>query len=132
MGQLKIISVSGATLHSACYFDFADLTYEDCWRGFGPRRHMSAYSDGEVYTNDESGRINHEIIFEVPDTILLQARDAAVAQFTGRDYILGFRDCVSFSVTVARACGLNVPRTNLTPYGLLDTLKSRNRYISYR
>jgi hypothetical protein len=127
MGQLKIISVDGAVPHSACFFDFADIKYEDCWRGFGPAKHHSPAGDGKVYADDEGSRTNHGIIFEIPDTTLVKARDTVCANYKNKFYAVGICDCVSFSADVARECGLGVPLINITPYGLIKILKVWNK-----
>lgn len=129
MGKLKIISVTGTMPHSACFFDYADITYRDGWRGFAPAAHHSPVGRGRVYTDDESGRINHSITFEVPDTTLLNACNSITAKFANATYIVTVRDCVSFSADVAYACGLGVPLVNMTPYGLIKILQAYNRYI---
>jgi hypothetical protein len=129
MGKLKIISVTSAVPHSACNFDFADIKYEDCWRGFAPEKHHSLVGKGKVYDDDESSRINHAIIFEVPDTTLVESRNIVCGNYQNRFYAVGVSDCVSFSADVARMCGLNVPLLNFTPYGLILVLRMWNDYI---
>lgn len=130
MGKLQIISVTGSMPHSACFFDYADITYRDGWRGFAPAAHRTPIGAGRVYDTDESGRINHQITFEVPDTTLLNACNSVTAKFANARYILGVRDCVSFSADVASACGLGVPLINMTPYGLIRILQAHNQYVS--
>ena len=129
MGKLKIISVTGAMPHSACFFDYADITYQDGWRGFAPAAHHSPIGAGKVYTDDESGRINHSITFEVPDPILLQACNSVTASYHSRTYIVTVCDCVSFSANVARECGLSLPLVNMTPFGLIKILQAYNQYV---
>lgn len=129
MGKLKIISVTGAMPHSACFFDFADIKYQDGWRGFAPAAHRSPVGAGKVYTDDESGRINHSITFEVPDPTLLRACNSVTAQYSSRTYRVLICDCVSFSADVARECGLILPRVNMTPYGLIKILQAYNQYV---
>ncbi len=79
MGKLKIISVTGAVPHSACFFDYADVSLTDNWRGFGPAAHRTPAGQGKVFTDDETSRINHSIIFEVPDTVLANACQGVTA-----------------------------------------------------
>ena len=131
MGKLKIISVTGAVPHSACFFDFADVQREDNWRGFGPAAHRSPAGQGKVFTDDETSRINHSIIFEVPDPILVQSCNKVSSQYKDKYYVLGICDCVSFSSDVARECGLGVPLINMTPYGLIQILRVWNDYVEY-
>jgi hypothetical protein len=126
MGRLKIISVTGAVPHSACHFDFADIKYKDCWRGFGPAEHHSPAGKGKVFTDDETHRINHWITFKVDDTTLIQACSKVSAAYQNASYLVGGVDCVSFSADVARQCGLGVPLVNLTPYGLIKILQLWN------
>lgn len=130
MGKLQIISVTGAMPHSACFFDYADITYRDGWRGFAPAAHHSPIGAGKVYTDDESGRLNHQITFEIPDTTLLQACNSVTAKYSSRRYIVTICDCVSFSADVARQCGLGVPLINTTPWGLIKILQAYNSYVS--
>ncbi len=131
MGKLKIISVTGAVPHTACFFDYADVLREDNWRGFGPAAHHRPAGQGKVFTDDETYRINHAITFEVPDTILTQACNRVSNQYRDKYYALGICDCVSFSADVARECGLGVPLINMTPYGLIQILRFWNDYIEY-
>lgn len=131
MGKLKIISVTGAVPHSACLFDYADVLRKDNWRGFGPAAHRTPVGKGKVFSDDESHRINHAIVFEIPDTILTQACNRVSAQYQDKNYVLGIRDCVSFSADVARQCGLGVPLINMTPYGLIQILRVWNNYVEY-
>ncbi len=131
MGKLQIISVTGAMPHSACFFDFADIKYQDGWRGFAPAAHHSPIGAGKVYTDDESARINHQITFEIPDSTLLRACNLVTTQYTNRRYIVTVCDCVSFSADVARQCGLGVPRVNITPWGLIKILQYHNSYVSF-
>jgi hypothetical protein len=128
MGQLWIISVKGAVPHSACYFDYAAENDKDGWLGFGPEAHRRPASAGKVYTDDETYRLNHGIIIEVEDTVLAQAAEKARKQYSSGPYVLGVRDCVSFSADVARYCNLNVPLINMTPYGLIQILAVWNKY----
>lgn len=129
MGLLKIISVTGAVPHTACHFDFSDIKYQDCWRGFGPAAHRSPMGAGKVYTDDESYRINHGIFFDVSDSTLVQACNTVTALYHERYYAIGISDCVSFSSEVAREVGLGVPLINMTPYGLIKILQVWNDYV---
>ncbi|MCI0459877.1 MAG: hypothetical protein L0Z62_23245 [Gemmataceae bacterium] len=95
----------------------------------GPATHRRPISSGKVYTDDETHRLNHGIIFEVVDTVLANAADKAREQYSSGPYILGVRDCVSFSADVARYCNLNVPLINMTPYGLIQILAVWNSYV---
>lgn len=132
MGQLWIISVTGAIPHSACYFDYAKATYADGWMGFAPAAHHSPgwpkATPGKVYTDSEDHRINHGVIFDVPDAVLLHAAGTVFEQYKAKGYKLGVCDCVSFSADVARQCGLGVPLVNMTPYGLIQILAFWNTY----
>lgn len=128
MGQLWIISVKGAVPHSACFFDYHAEEQKDGWLGFGPAKHRRPISSGKVFTDDETHRLNHGIIFDIGDTVLAKAAEEAREQYSSGPYILGVRDCVSFSADVARCCNLSVPLINMTPYGLIQILAVWNSY----
>ena len=131
MGKLSIISVGGAFyhFHSACHFEYDDLTYANGWLGFGPSIHNKpATVQGEVFTDDESARVNHGITLTVLDARLCQAARETKAQYSSGPYVVTVRDCVSFSADVARRCGLGVPAVNFTPYGLIQILALWNPY----
>jgi hypothetical protein len=133
MGQLWIISVKGAVPHSACYFDYANGKDQDGWLGFGPAKHRSPgwprATPGKVFTDDETHRINHGVIFTVPDARLLGASKEVAAEYGAKSYRVGVVDCVSFSAEVARRCGLGVPLVNMTPFGLIEVLAFWNPYV---
>jgi hypothetical protein len=129
MGQLWIISVTGAVPHSACFFDYESEPAKNGWLGFAPAAHRRPVSSGKVYTDDETYRLNHGIIFDVVDTVLAEAARKAKEQYSSGPYILGVRDCVSFSADVARYCNLGVPLINMTPYGLIQILAVWNKYV---
>jgi hypothetical protein len=129
MGQLWIISVKGAVPHSACFFDYDSGSENDGWLGFGPATHRRPVSSGKIFTDDETYRLNHGIIFDVVDTVMSQAADQASEDYSSGPYILGVRDCVSFSSDVARYCNLNVPLINMTPYGLIQILAVWNVFV---
>jgi hypothetical protein len=129
MGQLWIISVTGAVPHSACHFAYTGPNYQDSWLGFTPSVHRKPYSShGKVDTDSEAHRINHAIIFEVVDTVMAEATKRVTQKYSSGPYILGVRDCVSLSADVARQCGLGVPAINMTPYGLIEILAFWNNY----
>jgi hypothetical protein len=129
MGRLSIISVTGAVPHSACYFDYDGSFAPKAWLGFGPSKHRSpATTHGKVFTDDESYRENHGIIFRVNDTVMHAAAEKAVEKYSTGPYVVTVRDCVSFSADVARWCNLNVPVINMTPYGLILILAVWNDY----
>lgn len=133
MGQLTVISVTGAIPHSACSFDYSEAKSEDGWLGFAPAKHRSpgwpTGTPGKVFTDSESHRINHGILFDIPDAQLLRAHKSVSEHYQGKSYILGVRDCVSLSAEVARQCGLGVPLVNMTPYGLIQILAVWNKYV---
>lgn len=133
MGQLWVISVTGAIPHSACFFDYTDIKYADGWLGFAPAKHRSPgwpkATPGKVFTDSEEYRLNHGIIFEVPDSWMARAHKSVAEQYQTKDYKLGVCDCVSLSADVARECGLGVPLVNFTPYGLIVILAVWNQYV---
>lgn len=134
MGQLWFISVKGAVPHSACKFDYADTKYADGWLGFAPSIPLQTGWSipgvrGKVFTDDEGYRINHGIIFEIPDAGLLYAAKEVRSAYEIKNYVLGVCDCVSFTADVARQCGLGVPLLNLTPYGLIEALGLWNKCV---
>ena len=129
MGRLTVISVTGAVPHSACHLEYDGPRYQAGWLGFGPSKHRSpATKTGHVFHDDESYRMNHGIAIEVLDTVLYQAGQAAAKMYCTGPYIVGVRDCVSFSADLIRACYLNVPAVNMTPYGLILILAVWNDY----
>ncbi|SIO35626.1 hypothetical protein SAMN05444166_4051 [Singulisphaera sp. GP187] len=129
MGQLSIISVTGAVPHSACKLEFNDIKYKDDWLGFGPSTHRSpATRVGKVFHDDESYRMNHGIRIHVTDTVLAKAGEKVARQYSTGSYVVCVRDCVSFSADLIRACRLNVPLVNMTPYGLILILAVWNKY----
>lgn len=129
MGLLSVISVTGAVPHSACKLVFDDLKYKDDWLGFGPSAHRSpATKVGTVFHDDETYRINHGITIKVTDTVLSKAGEKTARRYATGPYIVGVRDCVSFSADLIRACELNVPLVNMTPYGLILILAVWNKY----
>jgi hypothetical protein len=129
MGRLTVMSVTGAVPHSACQLEYDGPRYSDGWLGFGPSKHRSpATSIGKVFHDDESYRMNHGITIEVNDTILYKAGQKAEKMYTTGPYAVGIRDCVSFSADLVRACHLNVPAINFTPYGLILILAVWNPY----
>ena len=132
MGQLWIISVKGAVPHSACFFAFTEVTYADGWLGFGPAKHRSPgwprATPGKLFTDDETYRLNHGIVFDIPEARLLLARKTVFAAYGVKEYKVGVCDCVSFTADVARKCSLGVPLINFTPYGLIEILAVWNKY----
>lgn len=132
MGRLSIISVGDGFyhFHSACHFEYDDLTYANGWLGFGPSIHnMPVTTLGKVFTEDESARVDYGITLAVPDARLSQAARETKAQYSSEPYVVTVRDCVSFSADVARRCGLGVPVVfNFTPYGLIQSLAVWNPY----
>lgn len=130
MGQLWIISVTGAVPHCACHFDYTDIKYKDSWLGFMPSKRRRPYtSHGTPDTESEAHRINHGIIFEVADTVMAKAAKQVGEQYSSGPYILGVRDCVSLAADVACRCGLGVPAINMTPFGLIQILAVWNQYV---
>jgi len=129
LGQLSIISVTGAVPHSACKLEYDDIDYQDDWLGFGPSTHRSPASKvGKVFHDDETYRLNHGIRIAVNDTLLAKAAAKVSQKYSSGSYVVCVRDCVSFSADLARACELNVPLVNMTPYGLILILAVWNRY----
>jgi hypothetical protein len=132
MGQLWVISVTGSIPHSACYFDYSGVVYKDGWLGFAPAKRRRLYAPGKIFTDDEDHRINHGIIFDVPDTLLEEAATKVKRMYVDKSYIAGIRDCVSFSADVARLCGLNVPDGPIMlPYELLMLLAAWNKSVEW-
>ena len=129
MGQVSIISVTGAVPHSACKLEYDSIDYQDGWLGFGPSRHRTPITKtGTVFTDDESYRMNHGIRIKVNDTVLARAAARVTRKYSTGSYVLCVRDCVSFSADLARGCEMNVPDINMTPYGLILILAVWNRY----
>ncbi len=124
MGKLKITSETGM-FHSACEVTIRSSVN---WYGFQPKAARTPVSDGKVDTSDRSALINHYVSFDITDTVLENAVRDTVAEYTGKDYILGVIDCVSFSADMARKCGLVMPKINMTPYGFIQILKFYNDY----
>jgi hypothetical protein len=129
MGRLTVISVTGTTFHSACRLEYHGPNYNDGWLGFGPAKHHHPASRiGKVFREDENFRINHGIMIEVEDTILFRAGEEAVKKYSSGMYLVGVRDCVSFSADLVRECRLNVPSVSMTPYGFIFILAAWNPY----
>lgn len=119
MGELAIISETGM-FHSACRCTYGNVVE---WYGFTPARARNPIAAGQVQVTDRTAYINHLIAFDVPEKLLKAAITAAVSQYRSATYILGVRDCVSFSAEVARGAGLAVPLVNMTPWGLVQILR---------
>lgn len=119
MAELAISSETGM-FHSACRCTFGATVQ---WYGFTPAKFRSPMGAGAVHTDARDSYINHLIAFDVPDATLKAAIAAACAQYETATYVLGVRDCVSFSADVARGAGLAVPLVNMTPYGLIQILR---------
>lgn len=125
MGHLTVISETGM-FHSAVLFEI-DTGRRREWRGFHPRTHHAPMGGGEVDRTDREPYINHYARFAVADATLLSALQRAEQDWATAYYTIGVQDCVSMSADVARACGLVVPRVNMTPYGLVSALVTSNR-----
>jgi hypothetical protein len=82
-----------------------------------------------VFTDDESHRINHGVIFEVPDARLFVAAKTVSKEYMSKYYMAGACDCVSFTAAVARRCGLLVTPVHITPYELIQSLARCNNYV---
>ena len=132
MGKLWIISVRGPVPHSAAYFDYESAQQADTWLGFGPAAHHSPgwpkSTPSKVFTDDETHRLNHGIIFKVPDNVMLAAAKEVTRMYTEKEYKVGVVDCVSFTADIAREVGLRTPLLNFTPYGLIEVLSYWNEY----
>jgi hypothetical protein len=125
MAELLIISETGM-FHSACRCTWGTKVQ---WFGFKPIEHRRPAGKGFVDTSDRTSQINHQISFTVNDTALLLAVDTVSKQYDGAEYILGVRDCVSFSADLAWNAGLTVAHVNMTPYGFILYLAARNEYL---
>ncbi len=125
MADLTITSETGM-FHSACRCTWDVVK----WYGFHPAWHRAPVSVGEVDYSNRDAFINHSISFEVNDMILQRAIAKVEARYQGSPYVLGHRDCVSFSAEVARECYLQVPTVNMTPYGLVCALAVWNPHKS--
>jgi hypothetical protein len=60
--------------------------------------------------------------------VIYKAGQTAAKKYSTGPYVVGVRDCVSFSADLVRACHLNVPAVNMTPYGLILILAVWNQY----
>ena len=126
MGQLQIITVTGAIPHTACYIDYEGMDYADRWLGFGPsEHHRSGWPSsvmGKIFDDDESYRMNHGIVFDRPDTQIARAVAKVCTKYATARYQVGHVDCVSCMADLARYCGLEVPFLNMTPFGFIRIL----------
>lgn len=127
MAELTFITETWLPPHSACRCVWRGRTE---WYGFKPRKHLHLVGQGYVDTGNKTSEINHYIVFEVDDFRLRMGVQKERAKYDGAEYILGARDCVSFSADVARQVGLRLPLVNMTPYGFLEILAVYNKYKS--
>ncbi len=128
MAQLTIITETGM-FHSACRCTWGQTAG---WWGFKPRTHRAPAGPGMVDTSDRSAFVNHLISFQLDDTVLRKAIDKVAADYAAATYVLGVKDCVSFSADVARQAGLSVPAVNLTPYGFIGVLAVWNSFTDWK
>ena len=132
MAKLTFISVKGLVPHSAAQLHFEKLQVDDMWLGFGPAQHHSPgwpkAAEGKIFSDDETHRLNHGIIFSVPDDLLFEAARTVTRMYADKKYKVGVVDCVSFTADLAREVGLRVPLLNFTPYGLIEILGFWNKY----
>lgn len=119
MAKLAIISETGM-FHSLCRCTFG---HQEEWYGFAPVKKSSPHGPGAVHPEARPRLINHLIEFEVSDATLRAALRTVVPKYATATYTVGVKDCVSFSADVARAVGLMVPATNMTPWGLIQILR---------
>ena len=119
MGFLSVTSEMGM-FHSACLFETSGRQQ---WRGYHPSTHRSPVALAEIDRSNRDALVNHYIRFSIDDKVLDAALTGAERMYEGTEYILGVRDCVSFSADVVRMCGLAVPRVNMTPFGLVQILR---------
>lgn len=119
MAELAIISETGM-FHSAARCTYGTVVE---WYGFTPARSRNPVSPGMVQTTSREAFINHLIAFDIPDAKLRESIAAARSRYGDAKYVLGVRDCVSFTADVARGVGLAVPIVNMTPYGLIQILR---------
>jgi hypothetical protein len=119
MAELAIISETGM-FHSVCRCTFGANVE---WYGFAPVESRSPRGQGSIHREDRSRFINHIITFAVDDFVLTVAIGLTVSKYSAAEYILSYRDCVSFSADMARHVGLAVPMINMTPFGLIEILR---------
>lgn len=124
MAELLIISETGM-FHSACRCTWGTRVE---WYGFKPIAHRRPAGQGFVDTSDRTSQINHQVSFTVNDTALLLAVDTVRTQYRDAEYILGVKDCVSFSADLAWNAGLTVAHVNLTPYGFIRYIAALNQH----
>jgi hypothetical protein len=124
MGHLSVTSETGM-FHSACLFEF-DRPPRLEWRGFQPAVARTPVSGGRIDRSNREANINHYIRFTVKDSILDLALAGIERTYSTLGYRLGVTDCVSFTSEIARLCGLIVPQVNMTPYGLVQTLRANS------
>jgi hypothetical protein len=127
MGFLTVASEVGM-FHSACLFEFGNTGRQE-WRGFHPAQHRKPVGQGEIDRSNREPYINHYIRFSVTDDVLLVSMIRVEQAYASAEYILGVRDCVSFSADVVRQCRLTAPQVNMTPYGLITILRVYNKYL---
>lgn len=119
MAELAIISETGM-FHSAARCTYGAIVE---WYGFQPSKARNPIAPGLVQTTSRAAYVNHLIAFDVPDARLRTAIADVCRQYETAQYILGVRDCVSFTADVARGVGLAVPMVNMTPWGLIQILR---------